>query len=786
MRIGRPCVAAAAAILCLTMAVRVRAESGDLAVAVDADRVHYDREAERVVAEGNVVVTRGATLLGADRIDLEGAGRSGKAAGLVVIEDPRARLAGDRMWADVDDEAGYLDSVRLFLPESRFRLTGRRLEKGAGPRYRIWDGSLTTCLCEDGPPDWSFDSALLDLELDAWGEARDLVFRIKGTPVLWLPWARFPVEGDRETGVLFPTFGISSSRGFQMVQPFFWAIDKSRDLTVSLDVETEARIGTLAEYRYLLSPTEGGAFEFTYFNESIGGDRSDEVVDPGELANPTVPENRGSVIGRHDQTLPDGTRFWARPFLVSDNLFLRDMNTLTWQPGPMLDLTTLRYTTSQIGLLHQVPGGTATLEAKWFQDLIQKQSRVPQPLPHGRLSLRSLVLDRVRLGFTGDGVYYYRAPLSSGGRVYLAPEVSVPWRTGPWAYGSVGMTLSETLYGLVRKDVPVFPQNPDGTLPTREVPGFQHRETLLVNGSAATEVSRIFHIDAMGLRRLKHTIEPFLRYAFVPEVDQNDQPLWDWLDRINHRNMVTYGVASRLLGKFGAPPALPMETDATVGAVAAAAGVPGVAAGEIRELARGWIQQTTSLGPPIVLDLQGNTAQVSGVDLGLRVTPTGWLGAQGRTVVTVDDPGLAFAEVGFQLTDPRPVVGDSDVFLPGLRPVNSASAYYQFTSGGEVNNLNLATTFRVTDHVALSWLGRLDLQVSKFLENWIGIRLISGCDCWVVDLALVDQVNPDELELRVQFSLVGLGSFGQQPFGTGPGFFPPPDAGAPDPSTLFR
>ena len=77
----------------------------------------------------------------------------------------------------------------------------------------------------------------------------------------------------------------------------------------------------------------------------------------------------------------------------------------------------------------------------------------------------------------------------------------------------------------------------------------------------------------------------------------------------------------------------------------------------------------------------------------------------------------------------------------------------------------LATTYRVTNNLALSYLGRFDAEDNSFLENWAGFRLISECDCWVVDLAFVDRVNPDTTGVRVQVSLVGLGSFGQQPFG---------------------
>src|SRR5690606_39052733 len=141
-------------------------------------------------------------------------------------------------------------------------------------------------------------------------------------PVLYLPYGLFPVRRERQSGFLFPRFGISNSRGFQYVQPFYWAIDTSSDATISVDVETAARIGVLGDYRYVLAPDAGGRITASYFNEHIGGDRDTDVIDPDEeLADPSIPENRWSVIGYHQQPGPLESRFYARPFYVSDNLF---------------------------------------------------------------------------------------------------------------------------------------------------------------------------------------------------------------------------------------------------------------------------------------------------------------------------------------------------------------------------------------------------------------------------------------------------------------------------------
>src|SRR5581483_7819156 len=355
-------------------------------------------------------------------------------------------------------------------------------------------------------------------------------------------------------------------------------------------------------------------------------------------------------------------------------------------------------------------------------------------------------------------------------------------RAGPYGYGSIRLVLRETAYYLDSNEVPIVPfptPSPGAPLQTSPVPHFQHREIAQLTADFNSELSRVYSIPIGDIVKEKHTIEPFVRYNWVPLVDQTEIPIYDAVDRINARNLVTYGVVSRLLGKFGesAPPAtVPVEGEsgnqasAELGTGPPANTGPSLVvdqASRIRELARAYVQQSYEISHPFVVSTtSGNeTANLSALDAGLRLTPVPFLGIQGRGIWSFTERKLLYAEAGLNLFDPRPVIGPEDLFLASLRPVNSASLFYQFNSGGTVENVNLAATYRVTNNVAFAYLGRFDAIEDRFLENWVGFRLISACDCWVVDFALVDRVNPDEREFRVLFSLVGLGSFGQQPFG---------------------
>ena len=762
-------------------------------VSVDADSLTYDREKDTLRASGDVVVTVGGSVLAADEIDIDRTTGKADADGSVVLEDPQGRIRAESASFLLDDETGYLEEGEVYLPQSRFQITGARLEKGIGQTYRIWDGAFTTCQCEDGAPDWSIEGEEIDVELGGWGKLRGGRFKIKDQPVLYLPYAMFPILRDRQTGFLFPNVGYGTRRGFQYVQPFFWAIDKSSDLTLKLDVETEARIGMLAEYRYLWSEKAGGNIGGSYFNEAIRTSKPSDFVDTSNLADPHVSQNRWDVTGYHQQVGPGGSRIYVQPFYVSDNLFLREMNVLTDLPYENLNLTTLRFTRSRAGIAKVWDWGFAQAEAAWKQDLIQKQSRVPQSLPRLVFQARKSLFDsQLLLRLNTEAVEYYRAPLDSGPRFDIAPQALVPFRLGQYAYGDASLTLRETVYYLFDNDQPIYPDpvtqdNVNDPLPTRTVPNFQHREILEGRVGVRSEVSRIYEVEDWGdIRRLKHTIEPFLQYNYVPVVGQDDQPLWDGIDRIRARNAVTYGVATRLLAKVrggsmslladGVPPGEtvtnPVMGDQSYGPPAQATvsgdSAEAIADERIQELGRAWLRQSYEISQPI------NPGQhLSGVEVGLRVTPVRFFGAQGRLIYAVENPAaLSYATAGVNLFDPRPVAGPDDLFLPSLRPANSISVFYQFTGGGAVENLNLTATYRVTDNFALSYLTRFDALDHSFLENWAGLRVISSCDCWVVDLAFIDRVNPDTTGVRVQVSLVGLGTFGQQQPNTAFGSFP--------------
>src|SRR3546814_18050795 len=76
-------------------------------------------------------------------------------------------------------------------------------------------------------------------------------------PVLYTPYLRHPDPTvDRRSGFLAPTFGTGDFLGYAYGQPYFWAIDDTKDLTVAPLVSSEQGINLTGEYRQLFTNGE--------------------------------------------------------------------------------------------------------------------------------------------------------------------------------------------------------------------------------------------------------------------------------------------------------------------------------------------------------------------------------------------------------------------------------------------------------------------------------------------------------------------------------------------------
>jgi LPS-assembly protein len=766
-------VACGVALSGLAGGARAYAQAADESneITVDAESLSYDRGGDILSATGEVLIRRGDTTLEADSVELNRRTNEARAIGDALLTSPDAEIRAHAMFLDLENETGELQDADINAARLGVSLSGSRIEKGLGQRYRIEHGRFTTCNCEEGAPDWSIAGDTLDVTVDGYGTLEGGTFDILDVPVLWLPRAAFPVFRERQSGLLFPRVGISNRRGFQMVQPMYWAIDKSQDLTLSADIETSLRVGLIGEYRYAVNADTGGEFQVGYFNEFFRGNDSDVVVPPG--ADPIPPENRWAVIGHHDQGVPgvEGLSGYLDTMLVGDDLFLREMNTFALDESEEVNLRTKPFTTSRLGLQQEWSRAALQAEAVYYQNLVgptveslipdcdptiddcieetEDEELVIQRLPEVRLIAQKELGYGLMSDFTGSVTNFQRSLGLAGFRGDFKPSLQLRLPLGRSVFGSVRAAFRETAYGLTQHSMAggfTGQDLVDG--PFIDLPTGSSREIVEIHGALGTQVGRIFDFPHLGLDKLKHTVEPQLDYLYVPNVNQDDLPVWDGIDRINERSLITYGFATRLLGRSAA------RADGE--------------RGEVFEISRLSVAQsydpTRDIPPTSRLDdITGqpvNPGQegdhFSDIDLALRVNPGPVTSVRAYTTYDASENNISSATLGVRLTEPFRALDESG--RPRLFTRASFAVEYRFITDSILQLLDSSIALPVTDRVALLYAMRYDIDAASFLENYAGLRLLSSCDCWALNIGVTDTRNPNEVQVQAQFTLAGLGA----------------------------
>ncbi|MGH7823365.1 MAG: hypothetical protein ACREQ9_26695, partial [Candidatus Binatia bacterium] len=119
---------------------------------------------------------------------------------------------------------------------------------------------------------------------------------------------------------------------------------------------------------------------------------------------------------------------------------------------------------------------------------------------------------------------------------------------------------------------------------------------------------------------------------------------------------------------------------------------------------------------------------------------------------------LTAANVGLVLRDPR--ARRPGVFLQSGQPA-ALGLSYRFITDDVLEEIDGALLVPLADSLSTFYQTRYDAVSTEFLENRWGFRLISQCQCWILDLSVADRINPNETEVRAQVTLVGLGSIGR-------------------------
>lgn len=234
------------------------AAARELPIFFEADRLS-GVAAGHTRAEGTARMKRGDLSIRADVLEHTEADNTARATGNVRVNRAGDVYTGPQLQMQLDTYAGFFLS-----PTYRFALTGaggqaERIDFLDANHAVALDATYTSCVPDPGQqPDWLLSARRVRMDFENHvGVAEGAVVRFLGVPIVGAPVLSFPLNEDRKSGWLPPSFDVNSRSGFELAVPYYWNIAPNYDATLTPTYASRRGPGLNTEFRYLQPASSG-------------------------------------------------------------------------------------------------------------------------------------------------------------------------------------------------------------------------------------------------------------------------------------------------------------------------------------------------------------------------------------------------------------------------------------------------------------------------------------------------------------------------------------------------
>lgn len=232
---------------------------------LQADEMIRDHERETVELAGSVQIIRGDQHIMCDQALIHLRSKKLELRGNVKITSQTQTLVGSEILMDYETGTGVIRNG--YVSAGNVTFEGETLQKIGDDEFFVSDANYTSCT--NCPSTWSFSGQSIRAELGGYAYIKNSVMRVGGVPVLWLPYLIVPLKSDRQSGLLTPTLGSSEDGGAEFAQSYFWAMDRSQDMTFTLKSFERRSLMGLLNYRYVLSDLSKGELDTAWIRDRV-------------------------------------------------------------------------------------------------------------------------------------------------------------------------------------------------------------------------------------------------------------------------------------------------------------------------------------------------------------------------------------------------------------------------------------------------------------------------------------------------------------------------------------
>lgn len=667
----------------------------ELPVKVKSGSAEMTREGDAKLT-GGVAISQGEREVTAESATYDASERRFEVEGNVEYRSPELRLKGGTgSWNALG--TGQFTGAEFELPQRPARGSASELQMTDQGEIKLRDVRFTTCPA--GNNDWELRASNIDIDQRTQqGKGKNVRIDLKGIPILYTPVISFPVGNARKSGFLFPSFGNSDKSGFEIGVPYYFNLAPNYDLTLTPFLLSRRGFGIGVDYRYLTERSRGKLDNNYLPSDDLAGD-----------------DRRLSTLW-HRTDVTDRLRLEADLADVSDSNYFEDFGL-----GP--DGTSITFLDRNIHLAWLGEGWRLDGEVQDFQTidftvdpLDRPYARLPQiafaglwPMPGG-----------FEASFDAETVWFDRDAGVTGLRADVTPQIAWPLR-GPGYHFEPSAAWRATAYEL-SDTAPGADDAPDRSAPILSL-----------------DTGLVFEREAGERSQFVHTLEPRLRYNWIPFREQDDLPIFD--TALPDLNLVQLFRTNRYVGADRLGDANELAAGLTTRLLRAESG---------QQYLTATIGQRFYFGSPRVV-LPGEVAeQRSASNMIGEVELTAWRNWSARFAMEWDD------------SDSNTLRGETSIqYRPGPDTVVNVGYRYRESL---LEQWDAGFAWRISRNWQLYARQVYSTKENKSIDRFAGFEY-GGC-CWSVRLLARNYVSnrtgESDKSVLLQVELKGLSSVGTQ------------------------
>jgi len=179
---------------------------------------------------GDVELIQGNRKLTGDTAELFNDPRSVQLEGHVTYREPGFLLEGSKATVNLEQNEISIENARYVLHEEHVHGGARRIQRNERGVIYLTESTYTTC--EPADPLWKLRSQSMTLDMEhGQGIVHHVRLEVNDIPVFYFPYLRFPINDQRQSGFLVPSF-TSGEDGLDIAIPYYFNLAPHYDLTL--------------------------------------------------------------------------------------------------------------------------------------------------------------------------------------------------------------------------------------------------------------------------------------------------------------------------------------------------------------------------------------------------------------------------------------------------------------------------------------------------------------------------------------------------------------------------